>query len=123
MTYPSYTKVQPVRNAKLRGQTHVDLPNCLSYPCSSACLEHARVGQELDVPDGKLRELLHPIFSFTYSSRRTISTAALIDHRSSIGVVDSGSRLSGMADDEARVGSRWPKAVPFVSASIRRTRL
>jgi hypothetical protein len=106
MTYPSYPKAQPVRNAKLRGQTHADLPNCLLYPCSSACLEHARVGRELDEHDGKLHELIHPIFSSAYSSRHTISTAALIDHRSSIGVVGSGSRLSSMADDEARGGSR-----------------
>jgi hypothetical protein len=64
MTYPSYPTTQPVRNAKLRHQTHADLPNCLSYLCSSACLEHARVGQELGEHDERLRELLHPIVSF-----------------------------------------------------------
>jgi hypothetical protein len=69
-------------------------------------LEHARVGRELGVYDEKLHELIHPKVSSAESSRRTISTAALIDHRSSIGVVGSGSRLSGMADDEARGGSR-----------------
>jgi hypothetical protein len=64
MTYPSYPKVQPVRNAKLRDQSHADLPNCPLYPYSSACLEHARVGQELGEHDERLRELLHPIVSF-----------------------------------------------------------
>lgn len=106
MAYPSCPIAQPARNATLRNRTHAGSPNCPSYPCSSACLEHVHVEQVLGEHDEKLRELLRPLVSFTQCSGHTISIAALIDHRSSIGVVGSGSRLSGMADDEARVGSR-----------------
>lgn len=105
-THPSYPIDQLEQNATLQHQIRVDLPNYLWYPYLSVCWVHVHVVPGRDVYDGKRHVLIHPIVSFVQIPRRTISIAALIDHKSSIGVAGAGSLLSGIAEDEARGGSR-----------------
>jgi hypothetical protein len=89
-----------------RHQTRVDLPSYLLYPYSSVYWVRVHAEPGRGVYAEKLHVLIHPTVSSMRYLSHTISIAALIDHRSSMGVAGAGSLLSGIADDEARGGSR-----------------